>query len=59
MYAGRDYSINEQVILIISRLGPTYRDSMKRKFTQLVPQNGLDSHIPLECTLTMLILTLT
>jgi hypothetical protein len=33
--------MNERVILIISHLHLTCRDATKKKYTQLVPQNGI------------------
>jgi hypothetical protein len=38
--SGRKYSTNERVILILSRLHPTWRDALKRKYTTLAPHNG-------------------
>jgi hypothetical protein len=57
--SGHTYSTNEHVILILSRLHPTWRDALKRKYTTLVPQNGAIPPIPMECQLAMLIVTLT
>jgi hypothetical protein len=56
--SGRNYALNEQVILILGRLLPNWWDLMKLKYTQLVPQSGPASNVPLECRLEMLIITL-
>jgi hypothetical protein len=47
--SGRKYSMNERVVLILSRLHPTWRDTMQRKYKQLVPQGGSSLTVPLEC----------
>jgi hypothetical protein len=57
--SGRVYSPNERILLIISRLNDTWRDTMKRKYTLLVPQNGPIPLIPMECQLEMLTVTFT
>jgi hypothetical protein len=57
--SGRHYILNERVLLIPGRLHPTWRDVMKKKYMQLVPQNGIIPPIPLECHLEMLGVTLT
>jgi hypothetical protein len=57
--SGRHYSPNEQLIFIVSRLHPVWRDVLKRKYTQLVPQNGTATDIPMECQIPMLSVTLT
>jgi hypothetical protein len=57
--SSRTYSTNERVILILSRLHPTWRDAIKRKYTTLVPQNGAIPPIPMECQLAMMSVTLT
>jgi hypothetical protein len=43
----RLYSLNERIILILSRLHLVWRDVMKRKYMQLVPQHGTITFIPL------------
>jgi hypothetical protein len=35
--SGHIYSLNEQVVLILSRLHPLWRNTIKHKYTQLVP----------------------
>jgi hypothetical protein len=57
--SGRTYSTNERVILILSRMHPTWRDALKRKYTTLIPQNGAIPPIPMEYQLAMLSVTLT
>jgi hypothetical protein len=57
--SGHHYPLNERVILILSRLHLTWRDVMKKKYTQLVPQNGIIPPVPLECHLKMFSVTLT
>jgi hypothetical protein len=57
--SGRTYSTNEHVILILSRLHPTWRDALKLKYTMLVPQNGAIPPIPMKYQLAMLSVTLT
>jgi hypothetical protein len=57
--SGCHYSTNDRILLIISRLHITWRDVMRSKYTQLVPQNSTITHIPLECHLEMLSVTLT
>jgi hypothetical protein len=46
-------------MLIVNRLHPTWHDIVKQKYTQLVTQlvtqNGPMPHIPLECTLPMIV----
>jgi hypothetical protein len=56
--SGRFYSDNEKVISIISRLHPTWRDAMKRKYINMVPQCGTVSTIPSECSIPLLCVTL-
>jgi hypothetical protein len=57
--SGLHYSSSEQIILIISRLHPVWRDVIKRKYTQIMPQNGPVTAIPAECQIAMLSVTLT
>jgi hypothetical protein len=52
------YSLNERIVLIISRLHPDWRTTMKKKYTNIILQNGVIPSIPLECHLDMLIATL-
>jgi hypothetical protein len=56
--SGRFYSENEKVISIISRLHPTWRDTIKRKYSNMVPQCGTVSTIPSECSIPLLCVTL-
>jgi hypothetical protein len=56
---GHHYPLIERVLLIIGRLHLTWRDAMKNKYTQLVPQNGTIPPNPLQCHLEMLGVTLT
>jgi hypothetical protein len=56
--SGRFYSLNEKIFSIITRLHPTWRDAMKRKYITMVPQDGAVTNIPLECHLEMLAVTL-
>jgi hypothetical protein len=55
--SGGTYLTNERVIIVLSRLHPTWRDAMKRKYTTLVPQNGVIPPIPMEFQLAMLSVT--
>jgi hypothetical protein len=57
--SGQHYPLNEWVLLILGRLHPTWRDVMKKKYMQLVDQNGITPPVPLECHLEMLGVTLT
>jgi hypothetical protein len=57
--SGRKYSMNERVVLILSRLHPIWRDTMQRKYKQLVPQGGSSLAVPLECRQEMIGVTLT
>jgi hypothetical protein len=50
-------SFNEWFILIISRLHLTWQDATKKKYTQLVPQNGITPPFLLEYHLEMLSVT--
>jgi hypothetical protein len=56
--SGRFYSLNEKIISIIDRLHPTWRDTMKRTYVIMVPQDSAVTNIPLECHLEMLAVTL-
>jgi hypothetical protein len=55
----RSYSMNERVVFILSRLHPIWRETMQRKYKQLVPQSGQSSIFPLEYRQEMIIVTLT
>jgi hypothetical protein len=57
--SGQTYSTNERVILVLSRLHPTWRNALKRKYATLVTQNGAIPPIPMEFQLAMLSVTLT
>jgi hypothetical protein len=57
--SGCTYLINERVILILRRLHPIWCDALQRKYTMLVPQEGIISPIPMACQLDMLGVTLT
>jgi hypothetical protein len=57
--SSRTYTKNERVLLIISRLHLTWRDAIKRKYTQRVPQTSTVPLVPLECHLEMLSVSLT
>jgi hypothetical protein len=57
--SGHHYSLNERVILVISRLHLQWRDAMKSRYTQRVPQYGTHPQVPLDCSLEMLSVTLT
>jgi hypothetical protein len=57
LYSGRGYSTNERVIT--SWLHPMWRNTLKHKYTTLVPHNGTISPIPMECQLEMMSVTLT
>jgi hypothetical protein len=57
--SGRHYLLNERVILIVSRLHLQWRDVMKRRYTQFLPQHGTHSQVPLDCSLEIVIVTLT
>jgi hypothetical protein len=57
--SGHVYSPNERILLIISRLNDTWRDTVKRKYTLLVPRNGPIPLVPMECQLEMLSVTFT
>jgi hypothetical protein len=46
--SGHTYTLSEEVILVFSRLHPLWCDTMKHRYTHLVPQNGLAMPIPLE-----------
>jgi hypothetical protein len=51
--------MNERVVLILSRMHPIWRDTMQRKYKQLVPQGGSSLTVPLECRQEMIGVTLT
>jgi hypothetical protein len=57
--SGSHHSLNERVILVISRLHLQWRDAMKRYYTQSVPHHGTHPQVPLDCSLEMLSVTLT
>jgi hypothetical protein len=57
--SSRHYSLNERVILIISRLHLQWCDAMKRWYTQLVPQHAAHPPVPIYCSLEMSSVTLT
>jgi hypothetical protein len=57
--SGHKYSINERIILILSRLHPMWRDALKRKYNTSVLQNGAIPPITMECHLAMMGVTLT
>jgi hypothetical protein len=56
--SGRFYTDNEKVISIISRLHPTWRNALKRKYLTLVPQCGATPKVPSECSIHLLCVTL-
>jgi hypothetical protein len=56
--SGCFYTDNEKVISIISRLQPTWRDALKRKYLTLVPQCGATPNVPSECSIPLLCVTL-
>jgi hypothetical protein len=57
--SGRRYTMNERVVLILSQLHPIWRDTMQRKYKQLVRQGSSSLTVPLECRQEMIGVTLT
>jgi hypothetical protein len=51
--------MNERVVLVLSRLHPFWRDTMQRKYKQLVSQGGSSLTVRLECRQEMIGVTLT
>jgi hypothetical protein len=57
--SGRKYTMHKRVVLFLSRLHPIWRDTMQRKYKQLVPQGSSSLTVFLESRQEMIGVTLT
>ena len=55
---GRDYPPNDQLLILLQNIHPTWRDTMKKRYSNIVNQDNIPTVLPAECQMSSIAVTL-
>ena len=55
---GRDYPPNDQMLILLQNIHPTWRDTMKKRYSNVVNQDNIPTVLPAECQMSSITVAL-